>query len=137
MRNKSTKGKSGKSVTRRELLLKAAKGAFVLGALNVGLPKAQAQGQPSPQLDLRRKRNRDMVYRALTDPKFRKQLETNPAVALGKQPQQITEKNRAELKQVLEVVRRVEMQLSKLADELLCANGPCGIAAPPVAPLRK
>jgi hypothetical protein len=135
MRNKSTKGKSGKSVTRRELLLKAAKGAFVLGALNVGLPKAGAQTQASPQLDLRRKRNRDMVYRALTDPNFRKQLETNPSAALGKQPQQITEKNRAELKQVLAVVRQVESQLSKLADELLCANGgPCGIAAPPAAP---
>jgi hypothetical protein len=115
---KSKKGKSGKSLSRRELLLKATKGAFVLGALQIGVPKAGAQPQPGT-LDLRRKKNRDMVYRALTDPNFRKQIETNPAAALGKTPQQITEKNRAEMRKVLEIVKQVETKLAQLADELL------------------
>jgi hypothetical protein len=134
---KSKKGKSGKPLSRRELLLKATKGAFVLGALQLGIPKAGAQGQPGT-VELRRKRNRDMVYRALTDAKFRKQLETNPAGALGKTAQQLTEKNRLEVRRVLEVVKRVETQLAGIADELLCANGgPCGIAVEPSKPLRK
>jgi hypothetical protein len=130
---KSKKGKSEKSLSRRELLLKATTGAFVLGAFHFGAIQAGAQ---TAQLDLRRKKNRDMVYRALTDPTFRKQLETSPHTALGKTSQQITEKNRVEIRKVLDVVKQVETQLSRLADELLCANGgPCGIAAP--APLQQ
>lgn len=137
MKTKAKKGKTRKSISRREMLLKATKGAFVLGALTFGVPKAGAQSQPATQLDLRRKRNRDLVYRALTDLTFRKQMETNPAAALGKQPQQLTTKNQAEVRQVLEVVKLVESQLAKLADELLCANGPCGIAAPSAPPVRR
>jgi len=138
MKTKAKKGKTRKSISRREMLLKATKGAFVLGALTFGVPKAGAQSQPATQLDLRRKRNRDLVYRALTDLTFRKQLATSPAAALGKQPQQLTAKNQAEVRQVLEVVKLVESQLAKLADELLCANGgPCGIAAPYAPPVRR
>ena len=138
MKSKGKKGKTRKSISRRELLLKATKGAFVLGALTFGIPKAGAQTQAATQLDLRRKRNRDMVYRALTDLNFRKQLETNPAAALGKQAQQLTTRNQAEVRQVLQVVKLVENQLAKLADELLCANGgACGIAAPAAPPVRR
>lgn len=74
------------------------------------------------------KLNRDIILRALTDRKFRAQLQSDPAKALGKK---ITSENRRELDLVLAAVRGIETQIRHLADELLCANGPgpCGIAA--------
>jgi hypothetical protein len=128
---KSKKGETGKSLSRRELILTASKGAFVLGALKFGVPSAMgAELQSDPQyLVLRRKKNRAMVYKALVDPAFRKQLETNPAAALGKTAQQFTAKNRLEVQKVMQVLKQIDDQLAKIADELLCANGgPCGIA---------
>jgi hypothetical protein len=138
-KSKESKSKEGNSVSRRELFLKAAQGILAIGALNLtGL--AHAQGQPVPGIDLRRRKNRDLLHRALTDLNFRKQLEINPAVALGKPPSKITDKHRGEIKRVLDTVKQVEDLINRLADELLCANGgPCGIAAPaaPAQKLRK
>jgi hypothetical protein len=73
-----------------------------------------------------RKRKTDLILKALTDPKFRKLLEKNPTKATG-----IAKPTRAQLKEVKKVLAyaaRVEKQIGSLADELLCANGGCGIA---------
>ncbi|MGD8458613.1 MAG: hypothetical protein PVF83_19725 [Anaerolineales bacterium] len=71
------------------------------------------------------KTNKELILRALTDPEFRKMLTTNPPKILN---QDLTVINEQELKFVLTTVRSIEAQIAALADELLCANGPCGIA---------
>jgi len=74
-----------------------------------------------------KKRNRDLIYKALTDPKFRKMLQEKPAEALGVKT--ISLEKKREIRFVLASVKSIENQISILADELLCANGgPCGIA---------
>lgn len=73
-----------------------------------------------------KKRRKELVLRALTDPKFRKLLATDPKEALGRK--EITPTLQKEIGFVLAVVRGIETQISLLADELLCVNGPCGIA---------
>ncbi len=73
----------------------------------------------------KRRVNRELVLRALTDRKFRRLLETKPAEVLGKKLTPIQER---EVELVLATVRGIESQVHSLADELLCANGPCGIA---------
>jgi hypothetical protein len=75
---------------------------------------------------LRKKRvNRELVLRALTDPRFRKLLQTDPKQVLGKSP---TPVNQREVGLVLATVRALESHIRIVADELLCLNGPCGIA---------
>ncbi len=69
--------------------------------------------------------NRELVVRALTDAKFRRLLKTDPAKALAKE---ITPLHQREIALVLATVRGIESQIGHIADELLCANGPCGIA---------
>lgn len=78
--------------------------------------------RPSPQ---KQKGNRDLILRALTDRKFRKLLETNPREALGGQ---LTDVKAREISLVLATVRGLEAQIRAVGDELLCLNGPCGIA---------
>ena len=70
--------------------------------------------------------NRDMVYKVLTDPAFRKKLEADPAAAVGKK--QLTAQQKQEVIKVLSLVDEIQGKIQKIADELLCANGgPCGI----------
>jgi hypothetical protein len=72
-------------------------------------------------------KNRELVYKALTNPSFRKQLQEQPELAIGKK--QITDANKKEIKRILEMVREIDTRIGSIADELLCANGgPCGIA---------
>ena len=78
--------------------------------------------KPSPE---KQKGNRDLVLRALTDRRFRKLLEEDPARALGKAP---TDINQREVRLVLATIRGLEAQIKSVGDELLCLNGPCGIA---------
>lgn len=74
----------------------------------------------------KRKTNRQLIMRALTEPDFRKLLVSSPEQALGKE---LAAENRAEIRFVLAAVKAIEAQIAALADELLCANGgPCGIA---------
>lgn len=68
-----------------------------------------------------KKVNREMVVKALTEPKFRRLLMTNPAAALGKK--KLTEVQLTEVKLVLATVKGIDRQIGSLADELLCANG--------------
>jgi hypothetical protein len=72
-------------------------------------------------------KNRELVYKVLTDPAFRAKLQKEPAAALGKK--ELTPVQANEVKKVLDEVDRIQMQVNRIADELLCANGgPCGIA---------
>ena len=74
-------------------------------------------------------KNRELVYKALTDPSFRKLLQTQPAKALG-----VTKLSPEKAKMVttaLSAIKEIDSKISSIADELLCANGgPCGIASP-------
>lgn len=77
--------------------------------------------KPSPD---KQKKNRDMILRALTDRKFRKLLEATPEQAIGR----VTDVKQREISLVLATVRGLEAQIKAVGDELLCLNGPCGIA---------
>ena len=73
-----------------------------------------------------KKRQKELVLKALTDPTFKKQLMKAPQKALGKK---VTATMRKEIAMLLAVIKGIESQISAIADELLCANGgPCGIA---------
>ncbi len=74
----------------------------------------------------KRKVNRELVIQALTDRRFRTLLETRPSKILGKRP---TAAQQREIALVLAAVKGIERQIHNLADELLCVNGPCGIAS--------
>ena len=67
----------------------------------------------------RKKANRDLVYRALTDPKFRRLLQTNPRKALGKP--KLTAVQLREVDLVLASVKGIQSQMNNMADKLLCA----------------
>ena len=69
-----------------------------------------------------KKANRAMVMRALTEPKFRKQLESNPLKALNKKRLTAVQKKEVEL--VLAAVRGIGSQMNVIADKLL---GACGV----------
>lgn len=72
-------------------------------------------------------RQKDLILRALTDPKFRTQLQDDPKAALGLT--KLTAESKKEIALILAAVKGINAQISALADELLCANGGgCGIA---------
>jgi hypothetical protein len=72
-----------------------------------------------------RKANKELVYKALTDPQFRSQLEQDPAKALGRQ---VTVKDTDQIKKIIDTTKNLDSHISQIGDELLCANGgPCGI----------
>lgn len=72
-----------------------------------------------------RDRQKELILKALTDPKFRKQLAAKPEEALGVE---MSDLNRKEVRMTLAAVKGIEAQIAALADELLCAGGGCGIA---------
>lgn len=74
----------------------------------------------------KRRVNRQLVLKALTDRKFRLMLERQPEKALRKK---LTAVAKQEVALVLATVKGIETQIRALGDKLLCANGdPCGIA---------
>jgi len=73
-----------------------------------------------------KKANRQLILQALTDPKFRKQLADDPEAALGSG--KLSEARRREVALVLATVKGIQAQISAVGDQLLCANGGCGIA---------
>jgi len=80
-------------------------------------------GKKSPQL---KKRQKELILRALTDPSFRNGLINEPEKTLGTK---LTSEKKKEIKMILAFVKGIDSQISHLADELLCSNGgPCGIA---------
>lgn len=62
----------------------------------------------------------ELINKALTDPSFRKLLETQPTKALGVTT--MTSENTLLVKSVLDQVKAINTKISGLADELLCAN---------------
>jgi len=86
-----------------------------------------AKRQPAKRGAQQKAVNKQLVLKALVDPKFRKQLEQKPEAALGMKG--LTEAQKAHVQLVLAAVKGIQRQISALADQLLCANGgPCGIA---------
>ena len=80
----------------------------------------------SKEIDAKKRVNKELVLRALTDPEFREMLAAKPERALD---QKLTPENEVEIRFVLAAVDAIEGHISLLADKLLCANGgPCGIA---------
>ncbi len=76
-----------------------------------------------------KEKNRALVYKALTDPSFRKLLETQPAKALG--VSSLSPEKTKMVATALAAIKQIDAKIIGIADELLCANGgPCGIAAP-------
>jgi len=69
-------------------------------------------------------KQRELIIKALTDPKFRKLLATEPAKALG--VKKITAETAKEIKLVLATVKGIDVQISAMADELLCS---CSVTA--------
>ena len=70
------------------------------------------------------KHQRELIIKALTDPKFRKLLAADPAKALG--VKKITTEREKEIKLVLATVKGIDVQIGAMADELLCA---CSVTA--------
>lgn len=68
-----------------------------------------------------RKANKKLILRALTDPRFRRLLATDPMEALGKR--KLTDVQRKEVQLVLATVKGIESQMNVMADHLLCACG--------------
>jgi hypothetical protein len=69
----------------------------------------------------KKKLNRDLILRALTDPKFRALLKTSPSKAIGTTA---TGVHQREIDLLLATVKGIETHIQLVADQLLCANGP-------------
>jgi len=75
----------------------------------------------------KKKVNKELVLKALTDREFRKLLGTDPEKALGKS---LSPVQKQEIALVLATVKGIESHIVHLSDILLCATPPepCGIA---------
>jgi len=73
-----------------------------------------------------KKQNRELIYKTITDPNFRRYLQTSPARAM--RLSSVTEKNKLEIQKVLSFTDKINSQITALADELLCSGGGCSIA---------
>jgi len=63
--------------------------------------------------------NKEMLYKALTDPAFRKLLAESPTRAL--RVRRLNKLQLHEIKLVLASLKGIEAQMNALADQLLCA----------------
>jgi hypothetical protein len=80
-------------------------------------------------------KNRELIFKALTDPSFRNLLQTQPARALGVAT--LTPEKAKMVTVALSAIKEIDAKISGIADELLCANGgPCGIAKVDVTKTR-
>ncbi len=68
-----------------------------------------------------RTRQKDLIIRALTDPKFREVLAKNPREALH--VERISPELQKEIIMLLASVRGIESHISILADQILCLGG--------------
>lgn len=76
--------------------------------------------KPDPKL-ASKKANKELILKALTDPKFRKQLASNAPAALGKK--ELNDVQQKEVEMILVTVTSIEAQVNRMADKLLCACG--------------
>jgi hypothetical protein len=72
------------------------------------------------------KQQRELILKALTEPKFRKLLASSPAEALGVKT--ITAETSREIRVILATVKGIDAHIGAMADELLCA---CSVTAVP------
>ncbi len=80
-------------------------------------------------------KNRELIFKALTDPSFRNLLQTQPARALGVAT--LTPEKAKMVTVALSAIKEIDAKINGIADELLCANGgPCGIAKVDVTKTR-
>lgn len=73
------------------------------------------------RLRAKRRANKQMVLRALTDPKFRKQLQDAPHQVVGKRLSAVEQR---EIDLVLVTVKGIERQISGISLNLLCMAPP-------------
>ena len=73
-------------------------------------------------VERKKKGNRELLYKALTDPKFRQMLADDPVSALGKKGE-LSPEVKTEVKLILAMVKGVENQIASVADILLCNSG--------------
>lgn len=111
---KKQKSATAKKGTCKQLLQKAAQGAVVLGTLNIGLTALAAD---SPMVQ---KQARDMAAQGLVDPSYNNKLTTDPAGAMGKHPDQLTDEDRAAAAQAQQKIRDVKRSGA--------SGGGCGMA---------
>jgi len=64
-------------------------------------------------------KNKELIIKALVDPKFRQELKESPAKVLG--VKSLTEINKNEIKFVFATVKSIESMINLMADTLLCA----------------
>ncbi len=69
------------------------------------------------------KANRELILKALTDPEFRRKLEKGDPAALGLK--RLSETGKREVQLILDTVESINVQVSAVADEILCANTTC------------
>lgn len=113
-KGKKQKSPDKKNAACKNLLKKAAQGAVVLGTLNIALSGFAAD---SPMVQ---KKARDMAAQGIVDPNYNRTLENDPAAAVGKRPNQLTEEDRAA---VSEAQRKI-----KDANHMNGAGGGCGMS---------
>jgi len=71
------------------------------------------------------KQKKELLVRALTDPKFRTQLERSPAKVFG--VSKLSTIDAKIIKETMTKLQALETQITSLADELLCS---CGVKNP-------
>ncbi len=88
------------------------------------MAKRKAQAKTSAA---KKRANKALVVKALTDPKFRKLLEEKPTVAMG--VKSLSAAQDAEIRLVLATIKGINAQISAVSDQLLCISigGLCGI----------
>lgn len=62
--------------------------------------------------------NKELILKSITDPRFRKELESNPEKALG--VKQLSDIQKRELDLVVASIKGIETQMDHIADRLLC-----------------
>jgi hypothetical protein len=76
----------------------------------------------------KKKARKELIYKALTEPKFRRMLTTSPQRALGMES--LSKIQLQEIQLILATVKGIETQINAMADKLLCNNGgPCAVSA--------
>lgn len=67
-----------------------------------------------------KEKNKELIIKALVDPKFRQELKENPTRVL--KVKSLTEINKKEIEFVFATVKSIESMITRMADTLLCAN---------------
>lgn len=76
-------------------------------------------------MDLRKKnKRREMVLRAVVDPRFRKELLQNPEKVFG--VKRLTREDKQSLDMIKRVLPALDGMIDGISDSILCGTGGCG-----------